>query len=77
MGRVKVEDKILTYSYTTNAGNLETHTLNLEKISKIAFMKLKAISKSKYNHQKDMAKTAREILKILNDQFPEVLLKIV
>jgi len=76
MDRVKVENKILTYSYITNAGNLETYSLNLEKISKIAFMKLKAISKSKFNHQKDMAKTAQEVLKVLNDQFPELLLKL-
>jgi len=69
--RVKIKDNIITFKYYNSKDEIIENSCGLEKVTSFYIKKLEAISISEYAHQKDMKKTAKQILKIFGDLFPE------
>jgi hypothetical protein len=69
--RAELKDNVINFKYYNSKDELMEDSCKLEKITSFYIKKLEAISTSKYTHQKDIKKTAKQILKILEEKVPE------
>ena len=69
--RAELKDNVINFKYYNSKDELMEDVCNLEKITPFYVKKIEAISTSTYSHQKDMKKTAKQILKILEEKVPE------